>query len=99
MKKKHGDAIKRMKPPLFLSKVKTKVNFKVIVKKVNKRTKKLPATSTKAFDTAKSRCVKFEKLLEYDHLRECSLFEGDSILKYNKAHILYELKKSLQNED
>ena len=50
MKKKLGDAIKRMKQPSFLSKVKTKVNFIVIVKKVNKRTKKLLTKSTKTFE-------------------------------------------------
>ena len=92
MKKKLGDTIKRIKPPLFQSKVKTKFNFKVFVKKVDKWTKKLLTKSTKAFDIVKSRCVKFEELLEYYHLRENSFFERDSMLTRNKADILYGLK-------
>lgn len=49
-----------MKLPSFLSKVKTKANFKLIVKKVNKRAKKLLTKSAKPFDIAKSRCGKYK---------------------------------------
>ena len=58
-----------MKLPSFSSKVKTKANFKLIVKKVNKRAKKLLTKSAKPFDIAKSRCGKYKKLLEYNYLR------------------------------
>ena len=51
--KKLGDAIKRVKLPSFLSKIKRQKDNKVSVTKVKKATEKLLTKSTKDFDIAK----------------------------------------------
>ena len=68
-------------------------------KKVKKAIEKLITKSTKEFDIAKSRGVELKELLQYNHLRGNTLFEGDELKKYHKAEILQELEKSLEKND
>ena len=68
-------------------------------KKVKKAIEKLITKSTKEFDIAKSRGVELKELLQYNHLRGNTLFEGDELKKHNKAEILQELEKSLEKND
>ena len=84
-----GDTIPHIQLLSFSSKEKKERVSNKSAKKVTKATEKLITKSSKEFDIAKSRGVELKELLQYDHLRGNTLFEGDELKKHNKTEILH----------